>query len=75
VSTNFDASARVISAIYDTALAPASWPEALRQVTQALGAVGAADILTNEWSGLVEWAIFRGRAWSLNPIMSGTMPR
>jgi PAS domain-containing protein len=67
MSTNFDASSRVISAIYDTALSPASWPEALRQVMQALGTFGAAYILTNKWSGLVEWASFSGPSVELKP--------
>jgi hypothetical protein len=67
ISTNFDVGSRVISAIYDTALAPDSWPEALRQVTQALGAVGAAYILTNKWSGLVEWASFSGPSVEFKP--------
>lgn len=52
-------------------LAPEAWPEALGGVTEALGAVGAAYILSNKSSGEVEWASFPGPAPSANLITSG----
>ena len=51
---------RAISRISEASLAPDCWPAALQSVTEALGAVGAAYILSNTWTGQVEWASFWG---------------
>ena len=56
----FDPLAFVISGIYDTVLTPASWPQALRLVAEALDAVGAAYIVSNKSTGAVECASFWG---------------
>ena len=51
---------RAISRISEASLAPDCWPAALQSVTEALGAVGAAYILSNMRTGRVEWASFWG---------------
>src|ERR1700732_634510 len=50
----------IICGICDAALAPDAWPGVLRQLTEYLGAVGAAYILTNKRTGQVEWISLAG---------------
>jgi hypothetical protein len=47
---------RVRSALYESALAPAAWPEALKSLTEVTDVAGAAYILFNKMMGRVEWA-------------------
>lgn len=51
---------RAISRISEASLASDCWPAALQSVTEALGAVGAAYILSNTRTERVEWASFWG---------------
>jgi DNA-binding CsgD family transcriptional regulator/PAS domain-containing protein len=46
--------------IGDAALAPAAWKTVLGQLTEYLGAIGAAYILTNRRTGQVEWITLAG---------------
>src|SRR5712672_558713 len=46
--------------IGDAALAPAAWKTVLGQLTEYLGAIGAAYILTNRQTGQVEWITLAG---------------
>src|ERR1700732_1749563 len=50
----------ITGGICDAALAPDAWPGVLRQLTEYLGAVGAAYILTNKRTGQVEWIALAG---------------
>jgi hypothetical protein len=44
----------ITGGICDAALAPHAWSDVLRQLTEYLGAVGAAYILTNKRTGQVD---------------------
>jgi DNA-binding CsgD family transcriptional regulator/PAS domain-containing protein len=50
----------ITGGICDAALAPDAWSDVLRQLTEYLGAVGAAYILTNKRTGQVEWISLAG---------------
>ena len=50
----------ITGGICDAALAPDAWSDVLRQLTEYLGAVGAAYILTNKRTGKVEWISLAG---------------
>jgi len=56
---------RAIASIYDAALAPELWPAALKCVSEALGAAGAAYLVENRRTGHVEWASQMGPADNL----------
>jgi hypothetical protein len=51
---------RAAQAVYDAELSTDAWPEALRTVTGALNVDGAACILFDKRTGLVDWACFSG---------------
>jgi DNA-binding CsgD family transcriptional regulator len=53
------------SGICDAALAPDAWSGVLRQLTEYLGAPGAAYILTNKRTGQVEWIADAGHSVEL----------
>src|SRR4030081_559439 len=50
----------ITGGICDAALAPHAWSDVLRQLTEYLGAVGPAYILTNKRTGQVEWISLAG---------------
>jgi len=50
----------ITGGICDAALAPDAWSDVLRQLTEYLGAVGAAYILTSKRTGQVEWISLAG---------------
>src|SRR5260370_17122681 len=58
---------RVIASIYGTVLAPNLWPQALQQMAEALGGVGAAYIVSNKRTGQVDWASFWGASVEFKP--------
>jgi hypothetical protein len=51
---------RVAAAIRDAERAAEAWPEALKSLTQALGAAGAACIVANKNSNSADWVCFSG---------------
>jgi DNA-binding CsgD family transcriptional regulator len=55
----------IAGGICDAALAPDAWSDVLRQLTEYLGAVGAAYILTNKRTGQVEWIAHAGHGIEL----------
>jgi DNA-binding CsgD family transcriptional regulator len=52
--------ARIISSLYDAALAPEDWPAVLHSVAVAVGSIGAAYIIWNKRVGAVEWLALTG---------------
>ena len=51
---------RVAANIRDSERAAEAWPEALKSMTEALGAAGAACIVTNKNSNSADWVCFSG---------------
>jgi hypothetical protein len=51
---------RVAAKIRDSELAAEAWPEALKSMTEALGAAGAACIVANKNSNIADWVCFSG---------------
>src|SRR5205807_8814456 len=49
---------RILPSIYGAALKPELWPRTLRLLGETAGAVGAAYIISNKWTGEVDWASF-----------------
>ena len=51
---------RVAAKIRDSERAAEAWPEALKSMTEALGAAGAACIVANKNSNSADWVCFWG---------------
>lgn len=51
---------RVSAKVRDAEIAPEAWPEALRSLTDALGAGGAACIIANKKTKGADWVCFSG---------------
>jgi hypothetical protein len=51
---------RVAAKIRDSERAAQAWPEALKSMTEALGAAGAACIVANKNSNSADWVCFSG---------------
>ena len=51
---------RVIAKIREAGLATEAWPEALQSLTDTLGVVGAACIVSNKRTKCVDWVCFSG---------------
>jgi hypothetical protein len=51
---------RVAAKIRDSERAAEAWPEALKSLTEALGAAGAAFIVANKNSNSADWVCFSG---------------
>jgi hypothetical protein len=51
---------RVAAKIRDSERAAEAWPEALKSMTEALGAAGAACIVANKNSTSADWVCFSG---------------
>jgi hypothetical protein len=51
---------RILPSIYDAALKPELRPRTLWLLGETAGAVGAAYIISNKWTGEVDWASFWG---------------
>ena len=51
---------RVAAKIRDSEQAAEAWPEALKSMTEALGAAGAACIVANKNSNSADWVCFSG---------------
>jgi DNA-binding CsgD family transcriptional regulator len=58
---------RILAHIHEAALEPALWPAALDALAAAVGAVGAACILSDTQTGEVEWASFVGPSTGFKP--------
>jgi DNA-binding CsgD family transcriptional regulator len=58
---------RIIPTIYEAALKPELWPRTLSLLSEAAGAVGAAYIVSNKWTGEVEWTSFCGPSVEFKP--------
>ena len=53
---------RVVAYIRDSEGAAEAWPEALKSMTEALGAAGAACIVVNKSSNSADWVCFSGQS-------------
>jgi hypothetical protein len=51
---------RVATNIHDSERAAEAWPEALKSMTEAVGAAGAACIVVNKISNSADWVCFSG---------------
>jgi DNA-binding CsgD family transcriptional regulator len=51
----------VVQRIYDAALAPELWPDALQSVVEAVAAIDAAYVVWNKESEAVDWVSFSSR--------------
>jgi len=52
--------AQLVTKIHDAELAPEAWPKALEALTDALGAAGAAMIVSSKAISRVDWVCFSG---------------
>jgi DNA-binding CsgD family transcriptional regulator len=52
--------ALAVARLYDAAQSPGEWPDALRSVSEATGTVGAAYLICDKRSGLVDWISVAG---------------
>jgi hypothetical protein len=58
---------RVLANIRDSERAAEAWPEALKSMTEALGAAGAACIVVNKISKSADWVCFSGLSERFRP--------
>lgn len=52
--------AHAVAQLYDAAQSPDQWPDALRSVAEATGAIGAAYLINDKRSGLLDWISVAG---------------
>jgi hypothetical protein len=51
---------RIVPGIFDAALTPELWPDALSAIAEAAGAAGAAYIVRNKRTARIEWISLSG---------------
>ncbi len=52
--------ALAVAKLYDAAQSPDEWPDALRSVSEVTGAIGAAYLINDKRSGLLDWISVAG---------------